>query len=558
MLAPTGCGPARARLGHPRVGAADDPVELGREPGGALVQPARVDAAGDADHALRRRSRRRAARSTRGWRSRRRRGRRRPHRRSRRRRCCGRRRSPRSAVFGMHADIGPAAPALLFQLRLRSRSRAGSRPGRPSARRIDSTISSIEPMRSKVKAVIDHRDRGGGSGTLLVRLARHARQVTAAPRRRWPTVRSAAMRILMLAQTYSPVVGGEERLVEDLSRQLAARGHEVTVATLRQPLGTAAARPRASGSSCWRARCTASPASRSRRSATTRRRCPTRRRRPGLRRLLRELRPDVVHAHNWLVNSYLPLARRAAPPLLLSLHDYGILCPTKRLFYKGGVCSGPGGAQVHAPRLRVLRRRQGGDGRRPARASPSPGCGAGSTCSSRSARRSRSSAGCGPRTTHRIVPNFVGELPPAPADADAAALLPAARSRSSSTSATSPRTRGAGNLIAAYGELADPPPLVLIGRQPASRASTERAGVVAPGPAAASAGDRGAAALALHGRPLDLGRALRHRRARGGRGGQADRRLRHRRPARHRRRRRDRAAGRGRRPQPRCAPRWSG
>ncbi len=43
------------------------------------------------------------------------------------------------------------------------------------------------------------------------------------------------MRILMLTQSYAPIVGGVERVVEDLSTELAARGHEVEVATLRQP-----------------------------------------------------------------------------------------------------------------------------------------------------------------------------------------------------------------------------------------------------------------------------------------------------------------------------------
>src|SRR5438105_11891067 len=41
------------------------------------------------------------------------------------------------------------------------------------------------------------------------------------------------MRILMLAQFYPPAIGGEERHVADLSTELAARGHEVSVATLR-------------------------------------------------------------------------------------------------------------------------------------------------------------------------------------------------------------------------------------------------------------------------------------------------------------------------------------
>src|SRR5215471_10868223 len=40
------------------------------------------------------------------------------------------------------------------------------------------------------------------------------------------------MRILMLAQFYPPTIGGEERHVHNLSIELAARGHDVAVATL--------------------------------------------------------------------------------------------------------------------------------------------------------------------------------------------------------------------------------------------------------------------------------------------------------------------------------------
>ena len=43
------------------------------------------------------------------------------------------------------------------------------------------------------------------------------------------------MRILMLAQFYAPIVGGEERMTESLSGALVERGNDVAVATLRQP-----------------------------------------------------------------------------------------------------------------------------------------------------------------------------------------------------------------------------------------------------------------------------------------------------------------------------------
>jgi len=286
------------------------------------------------------------------------------------------------------------------------------------------------------------------------------------------------MRILMLAQTYSPVVGGEERLVEDLSVQLARRGHEVTVATLRQPLGDPPQRDGVRvelldsavhslpGISVLEERRYAAP-------------LPDPRTTAGLRRVLRETQPDVVHAHNWLVNSFLPLARGAEAPLVLSLHDYGILCPTKRLFYKGGVCSGP------AP-LKCMRHAFAYYG-----AAKGAMIATGTRLSDPWVRRrvdmflSVSSAverlcEVEPDVAHRIVPNFVGELPQAPADADEQlAFLPDGHFVLYFGDVA--EDKGAANLLAAYGSLADPPPLVLIGRR-SIEGLDEVPGVIAPGP----------------------------------------------------------------------------
>src|SRR6476619_7513391 len=114
----------------------------------------------------------------------------------------------------------------------------------------------------------------------------------------------------MLAQSYAPVIGGEERVVEELSRELAARGHELAVATLSDPgAGSGQAggpvrvhRVRSSlnripGASRARDRPFAPPVPDP---LTVR----------GLREVVRAERPDVVHAHNWIVHSYLRLRRR--------------------------------------------------------------------------------------------------------------------------------------------------------------------------------------------------------------------------------------------------------
>lgn len=147
------------------------------------------------------------------------------------------------------------------------------------------------------------------------------------------------MRVLLLAQLYPPIIGGEERHVRNLAVALAARGHDVHVATLdaglapqREPGVTVHLLDhvgrRAPGLYPVADRPLAVPVPDP---WTTR----------DLARLVRGLGPDVVHAHNWVVASYavLPAARRL--PLVLSLHDYSHVCATKRLMVDGEPCSGP-------------------------------------------------------------------------------------------------------------------------------------------------------------------------------------------------------------------------
>jgi glycosyltransferase involved in cell wall biosynthesis len=147
------------------------------------------------------------------------------------------------------------------------------------------------------------------------------------------------MKILQLAQFFPPVVGGEERHVRNLSAELARRGHDVHVACLdvgkepeHDPGVTVHTLPNV-GSKIPALYPTAD--------------------RPlalpvpdplavrALSRVVRQVQPDVVHAHNWIINSYLPLTSARRVPLVYSLHDYSHICPTKRLMYHDEPCSGP-------------------------------------------------------------------------------------------------------------------------------------------------------------------------------------------------------------------------
>lgn len=265
----------------------------------------------------------------------------------------------------------------------------------------------------------------------------------------------------MLAQSFAPIVGGEERIVEDLSRELVARGHDVSIATLQQPGDVTVGE--VAGARVHTLRSTSYRVTRVNQD-TERRHAP-----PApdpetvldLRRVLRRERPQVVHAHNWIVYSYLPLAREAHSALALSLHDYGLVCATKRLRRQDEVCSGPAPVKCQL-------------------------CASEHYGASKGLVASCGVRWIGPRLRHkidvflpvsstveelcrigedevsRVIPNFIGELPPPPLDDPRLAELPDEPYILFFGDATV--DKGAWHLAEAYRRLENPPPLVLVGR----------------------------------------------------------------------------------------------
>ena len=147
------------------------------------------------------------------------------------------------------------------------------------------------------------------------------------------------MRILQLSQFFPPVLGGEERHVLNLARSLSGR-HEVVVGTY----GADDVVESVDGVEVHRIR-----------PATSRLpgvyEDPARQFAPPLPdpavsraigALIDDLRPDVIHAHNWIVHSLLPLRRRTSAPFVLTLHDYSLVCATKRMMHMDReLCPGP-------------------------------------------------------------------------------------------------------------------------------------------------------------------------------------------------------------------------
>jgi glycosyltransferase involved in cell wall biosynthesis len=149
------------------------------------------------------------------------------------------------------------------------------------------------------------------------------------------------VRVLILAQFYPPVIGGEERHVLSLSEGLVRRGHEVVVATMPHPsrpekaeLGGVAVQSvhgafqRFSGLFSDRERPHAPP-------------FPDPELCWRLADIVRAFQPDVVHGHNWMSRSYLPLNSPSTAAFIQTLHDYSHVCAVKTLTRRGENCAGP-------------------------------------------------------------------------------------------------------------------------------------------------------------------------------------------------------------------------
>jgi len=144
------------------------------------------------------------------------------------------------------------------------------------------------------------------------------------------------VRILLVSEFYPPILGGLELHVQALARSLVARDHDVHVATLAPDARTCGDGVEVHVLSSTlgglvafddRSRPYHPPVADPRVSR-------------GLRRLLADLRPDVVHAHNCMATS-LP-ARPHRPPLVYTAHDYSLVCSKRSLLGPAnGICEGP-------------------------------------------------------------------------------------------------------------------------------------------------------------------------------------------------------------------------
>jgi glycosyltransferase involved in cell wall biosynthesis len=149
------------------------------------------------------------------------------------------------------------------------------------------------------------------------------------------------MRILMLSEFYPPLIGGTERHVQTLSRELVQRGHHVAVATLQTGNlpdfedDDGVHIHRLTG---WSRTLTQFYQNQSRQYHPP---MPDPGVMAGLRRVISLERPEIVHARRWMLYSFVGLKSWSRAKLVVTLHDYNLCCPTTGYLHNGQVCTGP-------------------------------------------------------------------------------------------------------------------------------------------------------------------------------------------------------------------------
>lgn len=271
------------------------------------------------------------------------------------------------------------------------------------------------------------------------------------------------LRILMVSDEWRPYIGGAGRCMELFADELVNRGHTVEVGTAwhndapafedgRVPVHRIRdLTSRAQWVSEDSARHTPPP-------------FPDPEAVWRLRRLVRDFQPDLIPAYGWLAHSLAVALAGIDVPLILWGHEYGNVCPRRDLYRLGGeVCSGP------APRkCMACSKQQRGVAKGAAAVAGVFGM--------RPVLRRKAAALHSvsryvamvydrdlrvPGEPSVVIENFHEEGPELPGDPEILAQLPAGPYILFVGALR--KLKGIDDLIEAYGRLADPPPLVMVG-----------------------------------------------------------------------------------------------
>ena len=152
------------------------------------------------------------------------------------------------------------------------------------------------------------------------------------------------LKFLHLTDLYAPSIGGMEFHIQCLTQERARRGHQVSILTISTN-GETGLEVTEEGVRVHRIAGGLNRLGVGWGSSDKPQHPPA----PDLiiareiRRVIDEEQPDVIHAHNWIVYSYLAIKKQGDPPVVYMQHDYALACPKKTALFEpsGSICDGP-------------------------------------------------------------------------------------------------------------------------------------------------------------------------------------------------------------------------
>jgi glycosyltransferase involved in cell wall biosynthesis len=149
------------------------------------------------------------------------------------------------------------------------------------------------------------------------------------------------MRILVVSDYYPPYIGGAHRQTQLLARELVKRGHDVHVATYWQPGMPAVEND--SGFPVYRIKQLRAilPGANEHQSQLHGTPFPDPVTVWQLGRVIRRVKPEVIHAYGWITFSCAVAMTGLHIPMLITDRDYNFTCATRTMLYNNQICDGP-------------------------------------------------------------------------------------------------------------------------------------------------------------------------------------------------------------------------
>ena len=146
------------------------------------------------------------------------------------------------------------------------------------------------------------------------------------------------MKILMLAP-YPPSIGGMESHVKTLAEWLSRYGHKVIVCTLGSE--SMAATEESKNLTVYRMNGLLQkiPILFNNINKITHLPIPDPVLIKKISKVIKNEKPDIIHAHGWMLYSAISLKKKFGIPLVATIHDHGFICPTKALMKGDMICS---------------------------------------------------------------------------------------------------------------------------------------------------------------------------------------------------------------------------